>query len=73
MTNEDNVRRILFGNGVRNTSISALADQIGESYYTVRNWKKHPLKLDFGKMVRVAEAVGLSDDEIVQLFKGGEK
>ena len=73
MTHEENVRRILFGNGIRKTDYTKLAETLGEKRTTVYYWKNHPLNLDFKKVISIAEAVELSDAELVALFRGGEK
>lgn len=69
MKEETKLRTILFGDEIRKVNIVELAERLGEKPDKVYRWRRHPLTMKTWQLIEVANCIGLSDAEIIQIFK----
>jgi hypothetical protein len=65
----DNFRKVLFGEGLNEIVIRRLSLATGISESTLRNWKKRPWQISLEGAALIAKARGLTDDQMLALFK----
>lgn len=66
---EDKRKRLLFGAGVNEVSISKLSRSTGLTEGRLRDWKRKPYTITLEGAALIAKARGLTDDQMLALFK----
>ena len=65
----DNFKKILFGEGLNEVVTRRISHATGISEATLRNWKKRPYTITLEGAALIARARGLTDDQMLALFK----